>query len=241
MVLLKLRCPPENRRALVAVSVSTSSPTLSLGAPEDTSDPFRLVINLRIAETTQPGRAITICTYGTVFAPADPDEGLDTLARGTVGGLISTSDAEKKISLGHFKPHQARRTDEKSPDLKERDWLHFLTIPGDGTAVQVAHDMPLSRIFRYEDMVKREDVRPGESYKLQTNPDYTGTTWWCWGALEDDLKDRKLSAWQEGINFDRAEKPDPDKVEKEGWVLGGNPAELTFEDQTGPTEFQFVE
>ena len=59
--------------------------------------------------------------------------------------------------------------------------------------------------------------------------------------MKSDLKDKKLSAWQEGINFEKAEKPTPEQVENEGWVLGGNPAELTFEDRTGSAEFQFVD
>lgn len=239
MVLLKLRCPPEKRKALVTAHLTTSSPTLSLSAPEDPESPFKLVINLRIAESTQPGRAITICSNGTCFQSAKPGEGLDMLCQNAFSGLVSTSDPSRKISLGNLKPHRAR-SGTTSANLKEREWVQLLTIPAEGP-VQITHDMPMSRIFKYEDRLSKDDLRPGESYKLRMNPDYFGSMWWCWGDLDGDLKGKKLSAWQEGINFDRAEKPTPDEVEKEGWVLGENPAELTFEDRGGYTEFQLVE
>ena len=239
MVLLKLRCLPEDRKAVIAVTLSTSSPTLSLTAPEDPLNPFQIVIGLRIAETTRPGHAITICTHGSVFEPADPDGGLDTLALGTIGGLVSTSDPEKRIAFGNFKPHFARPTSTPR-DLRERERLHFMTIPAEGQ-MQITHSLPLSRIFKYEDRLTRDDLKPGESYRLQINDGYLGTSWWCWGDLESDLKDKKFSEWQEGINLARAEKPSPQEVEKEGWILGGNPAELTFDDLTGWAEFQFVE
>ncbi|KAI4189809.1 MAG: hypothetical protein LQ346_005057 [Caloplaca aetnensis] len=240
MVLLKLKCPPERRKAVVAVSLSTSSPTCSLGAAEGSNPPFQVVLALRLENSSQPGRPVTICTQGTVFAPADEGGGLDTLALGTVGPLFSNSDAQKKISLGHFKPHHARAERPPSADLKERDWLNFLTIPADGV-VQVRHDLPLSRMFRYEDSLTKDDLKAGDTYHFGINSGYLGTTWWCWGDLEGDLKDKKLSAWQEGINFEKAEKPTPEQIEKEGWVLGANPAELAFEDKTGSAQFRFVD
>ncbi len=136
------------------------------------------------------------CTKNTVFEPAEEGVGVDTLALRTIGGLISSTTPEKKISFGHFKLHFARPTD--SPDLKKREWLHLITIPAEGQ-VQVTHNQPISRIFRYEKRLTKDDLRPGESYRMQINPGYLGTAWWCWGDLEGDLKDKKFSAWQEGI------------------------------------------
>ena len=240
MVLLKLRCSPERRKAVIAVTLSTSSPTLSLNAPEDPLNPFQIIIGLRIAESIQPGQAITICTKGTVFQPTEEGVSLDTLALGTISGLVSSTNLEKKISFGHFKLHLARRSDSQSPDLRKRDWLHFITIPAEGQ-VQITHNLPISRIFRYEDRLSKDDLRSGESYRMRINPGYLGTTWWCWGDLEGNLMDKKLSAWQEGITLDRAEKPKPEEIERDGWILGENNAELTFDDQSNYAEFQFVE
>ncbi len=55
------------------------------------------------------------------------------------------------------------------------------------------------------------------------------------------MKDKKFSAWQEGITLDRAEKPKPEEIERDGWILGGDNAELTFDDQGRYAEIQFVE
>ncbi|KAL8915757.1 MAG: hypothetical protein Q9172_006691 [Xanthocarpia lactea] len=239
MVLLKFKCPPERRKAVVAISLSTSPPTCSLGAAEGSTPPFRIVLTLRLDHSTQPGRPITICTRGTVFAPSYEGGGLDTLALGTVGPLISNSDPQKQISLGYFKPHYAHAAGPPSANLKDRDWLDFLTIPAEG-AVQVRHDLPISRMFQYEDRLTKDDLKAGDTYHFSINTGYLGTSWWCWGDLDGDLKEKKLSAWQEGINFEKAEKPTPEQVEKEGWVLGENPAELAFEDRTGSAELQFV-
>lgn len=240
MVLLKLTCPPERRKAVVAVSLSTSSPTCSNKAAEGSNPPFQIVLTLRLENSTQPGCPVTICTQGTVFAPSNAGDGLDTLALGTVGPLLSSSDPQKKISLGHFKVHHARAARPPSANLKERDWLHFLTIPADG-AVQVRHDLPISLMFRYEDSLTKDDLKAGDTYHFSISSGYFGTSWWCWGDLEVDLRHKKLSAWQEGINFEKAEKPTPAQIEKEGWVLGANPAELAFEDKPGSAEFQFVD
>lgn len=214
MVLLKLNCPPERRKAVIGVSLSTSSPTCQLHTTDKSEPPFQIILTLRLEHTTQPGRPITICTQGTVCASSDGNGGLDTLALGTFSHLISNSDPQKRINLGHLKPHYAHRTDSKSSNLRERDWLNFLTIPADGE-VLVRHDMPISRMLKYEDRLGRNDLKPGESYHFHINPDYLGTTWWCWGDLESDLKDKKLSAWQEGINFEKAERPSEEQIKNE--------------------------
>ncbi|KAI4160836.1 MAG: hypothetical protein LQ342_005361 [Letrouitia transgressa] len=240
MVLLKFKCSPDRRKAVVNVSTTTSSPTLSLSAAEGFSPTFQIVITLSIGETSQPGRAITICTYGSVFNPSSPDDGLDTLALGTIGDVHSSVDTEKRISLGNLKPHFAHGADVKSPDLKQREWLRFITIPAEGH-VQITHNMPIDRMFKYEDRLTKNDLQPGETYRFHLNSGYVGSSWWCWGDLDTDLKDKKLSAWQEGINIDKAEKPDEETIVKENWILGGNPAELVFEDIMRYAEFRIVE
>lgn len=237
MVLLKLNCPPDRRQALVVVDVSTSSPTLSLSNPSQ--DPFQLIITLRLTHSTPPAFPITIKTSHTVFFPA-PDSGLDTLALGTVGGLVSASDPARLIHLGNFKDHRVPPGEAPALDLRQRPDEHLLTIPAEGGEVTVRHNLSIERIFRYEDRLKREDLQPGEKWQIRLADGYVGTTWWCWGGLDEELRSKKLSAWQPGINFERALKPSDEIIEREGWVLGENPAELEFENH-GYAEFEFVE
>ncbi|KAL8936590.1 MAG: hypothetical protein Q9216_004851 [Gyalolechia sp. 2 TL-2023] len=242
MVLLKLQCPPERRKAVIALTSSTSSPTCQIHPPAaaQAQPNFQIILTLRIERSTQPDRAITICTHGTVFAESD-GQGLDMLAVGTFGPLTSTSDPSKTINLGQWKPHHLQHGREpQSPNLRERDGLEFLTIPANGQ-VEVRHDMSIDRMFEHESDRRREDLKPGETYRFRVSSGYLGTKWWCWGDLEGELKDKKLSAWQEGINFGKAEKPSPEQIEEEGWVLGANPAELAFEDKTGDIKFEFVD
>ncbi|KAI4195633.1 MAG: hypothetical protein LQ350_007077 [Teloschistes chrysophthalmus] len=209
-----MKCAPERHKATIAVSVSTSSPTCSLEKAEESNDAFQIVLSLHMKSATQKDRAITFCTNGTVFAPSTPDVGIDTLGLGTIGPLISTDTPGKKIHLGKFKPHAARTSGTKSNDLKERENLHFLTIPANGE-VQVKHALSVSRMLEYDSN--------------------------CWGDLEGDLAHKKLSAWQEGLNPEKAQKPTPEQVAEAGWVLGGNPAELAFDEKAGEAKFSFVD
>lgn len=240
MVLVKLRCPPERRKAVIAVNLSTSSPTCPRNADDKSDPPFQIVLSLRIEDSTQPDRAITISTKGTIFEPSDPDAGIDTLALNTFSALTSTSNPDRSIHLGNLKPHYARSSKPKPLDLKEREGVHLLTIPANGE-VQVRHDLPITRILSRDGRWNADDLKPGESFRFHMNPDYLGCTWWCWGDLDGDLKDKRLSAWEEGLNLSGGVKPTPQQVEDEGWVLGANRAELAFEDRTGDAEFQFTE
>lgn len=96
MVLIKHKCPPERRKATIAVEATPSSPTLSVSG----SEPFHLHISLRIAQTTRLDQAIAIRTDGTVSSPSrwqgekeggDSSSQLDTAARGTIS-LTSVAD-----------------------------------------------------------------------------------------------------------------------------------------------------
>lgn len=157
---------------------------------------------------------------------------LDTAARGTIS-LVSTSDPySRRINLGKFLTHKARRED-PPPDMKDQPWAHLLTIPAEGS-VEVAHDLPVSRLFLHEHKLTKDDV-VGETWRLGLNDGYVGTTWWCWGDLETDLAGKHLSSWHEGMRV----SPKPEVGED--WVLGLQPMELIFQDQSGDAQFQFVE
>ncbi|KAL8733442.1 MAG: hypothetical protein Q9166_002068 [cf. Caloplaca sp. 2 TL-2023] len=149
-------------------------------------------------------------------------------------------DPDKKIHLENFKPHAARGQKLKTNNLKEREFLHFLTIPEKGE-VRITHDLPVVRMFKYDSHMTSKNLTSGESYRFRLNPDYMGTTWWCWGNLEGSLADEKLSAWQEGLNPEKVEKPTEEQVQKEGRVLGGNPVEVAFEEKTRDVKFRFVD
>ncbi|EON66924.1 hypothetical protein W97_06328 [Coniosporium apollinis CBS 100218] len=243
MRFIRFRCAPEDCKAVIAVTIRTSSFTLSLSAPEDPASPFQLVIGLRITSSMQPGRPITICTGNSVFERSPPPSGgLDMLAQGAVGGGLINTHNNKRIGLGLFRLHHGVYPSDSSPDLKIRG-KEFITIPGDGSESRVTHDLPFSRMFKYAEGIKKEDLQPGETYKVGIYHGCVGTTWWCWGALDGDLKGKRLCAWQEGFEYNDVARPSDEEVEREGWVLGMHPAQLKFEDQTegGYAELRIVE
>lgn len=167
-----------------------------------------------------------------MFCPSShAHDSLDTAARGTVS-LTSTEDASRTINLGRFLTHEARR-ENPPPDMKDQPWTHLLTIPAKGS-VEVTHDLPVSRLFRHEDRLTKDDV-VGELWRLGLNDGYVGTPWWCWGDLHGDLADEHLSSWHEDMS------PLPKPEVGEGWVLGLHPMELVFQNLSEDAAFQFVE
>lgn len=248
MVLLKQKPSSlQDRQAVLSISLSTSSPTLSLS--ESAEAPFKLILTVRIVPGTsrQPNRAITIATTGTVLEPSNLPDTIDIISQGAIGPIrrINPStpgdpSSQTSISLGELRPHVARRNNPPQ-DMRQRDWLHWLTIPADG-AVQITHDMPLRRIFQHEHRLSKDDVVLEEPYRVDLNPGFVGTTWWCWGDLEGDLRDKKFSQWQkgwDGINVG-VEKPGEEEEEKEDWVLGEDGTELWVEGSDEEAVFRFV-
>jgi hypothetical protein len=235
MVFVQRICPPERRQAIIAVSAKPSLPTISVNdttKDEEGKEQFKFCISLRIAETTRPGQPITIYTGGSVFVPAHPEGGIDTLGQKTAI-LASTSDNSRWIDLGMAIIHSARPDPPLSPDLKERYPTRLLTIPAEGEVV-VAHDLPLARMFENERRLKPADVAD-ETWRLRIINNTIGTSWWCWGGLDGELGDKCLSTWREGLRYQTETKPTGDE-----WVLGRNPIELVFEDRTEDASFRFV-
>ena len=223
MVLLKLRCDPEDIKATIAVTFSASNLSLS-------SDPvLRLKIHLRILESTQD-QPITKCTSHTTCALEE-----DLISQGVFGGgLLSTSNPNRRISLGMLRPHYPRSS-ESPVNLRECN-LEWATIPTTGEA-EVTHELSMSRLFAHADTVEGGELKTGERFKMHMSDGFIGTSWWCWGDLESDLKTKPFHAWQKGINFLDAPFPaDPDN-----WVLGEDPSELKFEDRSGWVDFEVVE
>ena len=234
MAILKMKCSPEDRKAIIAVSLMARPSTIHLQS-ENNDALFQLVVSLRIIESTRANTPITICRAGTILAH---DDGVDILAQGALGaGLVSKSDNARVISLGLLKVHKARMENDDAPNLMDRN-LEFITIPADGTCVEIAHDISQTRLFVRSD-IKKHDIQSGESFQVQMDSKYVGTMWWCWGDLDGDLEGKRLHAWQKGINLSDAVRPGDDEIEKQGWILGEDPAELEFQDQSGWIDIKF--
>ena len=117
MVLFKLECRPGDEQANIGIRITTSHPELSLSSlktPTPTKAILEIQIHLRCLSLTQPSRAITISTLGSIFDNTKPGHGhIDNLAQGMLGaGLVcndATSSSDKKIvSFGYFKVYRAR-------------------------------------------------------------------------------------------------------------------------------------
>ncbi|USW53398.1 hypothetical protein Slin15195_G067170 [Septoria linicola] len=232
MVFTKRICPPERQKAVLGISIAPSFRTLSISNNDSPLEDFHILITLRIIYSKQPSKAITIRTNNSVFAPSGPADEYDTLSKGTVA---LSSSPDRHINLGRFISHTARPSSPPSRDLKERPGTHLLTIPAQGEFV-VKHAVPLARIFKFEERLKPEDL-VDEVWKFQLRDGFVGTSWWCWGDLEGELKEKRLSAWHEGLRAEIMPKPD---VDNEAWVFGCNPIELIFEDRTEDSSFRFV-
>ncbi|KAI1182771.1 hypothetical protein F5B17DRAFT_169514 [Nemania serpens] len=221
MVLLKYKVDPADVQAKIRVALS-ASPSISLSDP---AAELHLTLKIHIDSSVKEGQPITFMVDNTVFeVKEDGDEGMDIFSRSAFSVLRSTSqDSAKNISLGHFKVNGKPKSD--SPDLRERGF-RFVTVPGNGSCVTVTHRLDWSRIFKYEDKRKKEDLSPGERFEIRMGKGLLGSMWWCWGDLETDLKGKRLHVWHPGPFAD--EKPDKDFVQKGNWVLGEEPMLLEW-------------
>lgn len=212
---------PPSKQATLQVSLA-SSPTISLSNEEAVLD---VRLSLEIAKSTRPDTPITILVFRNVFEVSD-GIGLDMFARGAFTPLKAVDNPEqRKIFLGgHLRVNEGMASD--ALDLRDRG-LTFLTVPADGT-VTITHRLDWGRLFKYADrgsVAGREDLRPGEKFRLGLNAKYLTTSWWCFGDLNDDLKAKKFHAWM--IDDGRVETRPSDEFLREGnWVLGEESQEL---------------
>ncbi|KAI9718442.1 MAG: hypothetical protein M1812_004163 [Candelaria pacifica] len=227
----------------LTVSLTTHQPRIYLSSLP--SDP---VLSLTVHTWHTGSQPITLCTAGSVL-----DNGHharhDGIFRGAFPPLTSTSDPTRKIQL-HFSgfPNYGSQPD-ASPNLLERDYLRFETVPSNGEGeLAVTHEISLERLFRYSGLTK-EAVKVGEQFTVRLNPKRLGSTegWWTWGSLNRELSGKKVARWErpdsEGEigNLMPGEKtPDVEKMEKEGWVFSEPFHELTLtagEDEAVTVEF----
>ncbi|KAJ4294310.1 hypothetical protein N0V90_008000 [Kalmusia sp. IMI 367209] len=241
MVLVKWKCAPEDVQATFAVRVTTSRPTISLEALRALkNDPaLEIQVHIRCVYSIQPSRPITIATSGTIFDDSHkPEDGhFDNLALGMLGGGLSCANAAeggaiKRISFGYFKVKRAHQDNDNHPDLRMRPRAEFLTIPAQNTEKEamITHMVTPERLFAYADGKTPDYLIVGEKYQASLSDGYVGAIWWCWGDLEDDLKERKLHAFAKGVSaLYHGDDPDVEGLEKEGWTFGEKLPQLKFE------------
>ena len=106
------------------------------------------------------------------------------------------------------------------------------------------HTLTSERLFAYADGRTADDLVVGEKYTAGLDEGYVGATWWCWGALEEELRGKRLHAHSRGRKgLWHVGDDDMLKMRKEGWVFGEHKAQLQFviEEDARSVEVQIEE
>ena len=166
----------------------------------------------------------------------------DGLFKGALRALQSTADPKRRIIVA-FCGHPNYGTEADIPNLRERPWMRFETVPPpEQGALIIKHDISLDRLFRFSHYLKAADVQPGENFRIYMNPRRAlQCPWWAFGDMDGDLKDKKFAKWtlpdENGdISnfFPGEERPDFVQMEKDGWVFSQKLDDLEFtEDDAG--------
>ena len=136
------------------------------------------------------------------------------------------------------------------PNLRERTWTRFETVPPIGQgALVIKHDISLDRLFMLSHYLKAADVQPGEKFRINMNPKRAFRCgWWAFGDMDGDLKEKKFADWSlPGENgrisnlMPGEERPDVVQMEKDGWVFSRNEdLEFTEDDAGHEVVIEFV-
>lgn len=239
---------PSERSAQLEVTLTTSSPTFSLSQP-DSATPFQLITTARIVSSTEKSSGVTLCTDGSPLDNGNHSRH-DGLFRGAFVPLQSLDAPGRSIQLAFAgSPNYGRGPD--NANLRERTTTRFETIPPiDHGVLTITHPLTLERMFRQERTLTKEDIKPGEKFRVQLSPRRLNfITWWAFGELDGDLKAKKFARWQlpDGNgNLDDLlpgeDEPDVARMENEGWVFSQRRENLTI--IANPTEgavFEIVE
>ncbi|KAA6415720.1 MAG: hypothetical protein FRX48_00438 [Lasallia pustulata] len=214
-------------KAHLAVSLTTSSPTISL-SDSPSSPPFHLIVTTCITSSTNPGSAITLCTDGSVLDNGQ-HERQDGLFWGAFLPLQSTTQPSRCIPIAYPGSPNYGSTPDASPNLRERHWMRFETVPPMGQgALRIEHELSLDRMFQNSRLLKAADVRPGEKFRVQMDPKrlfWAG--WWTFGALNDgELGGKRFAKWERpdedgsiGNLMPGEQRPDFKRMEKEGVIV----------------------
>ncbi|KAL9610675.1 MAG: hypothetical protein Q9167_004623 [Letrouitia subvulpina] len=214
--------------ARLKVTLTASRPTISLSPNANSpSAPFHLILSASILFSSNPSSAITLCTDGSVL-----DNGQHTRHDGLFWGaflpLQSTLDPSRTIPL-HFHGWPNYGSYDAGPNLRERPWTRFETVPPPGKGeLVIKHELPLERIFRNSYQLRAADVHPGEEFRIRINSKRLRGIggWWTFGDLSGDLEGKKFARWElpdeagEIGNLMPGEQfPDIEQMEHEGWVF----------------------
>ena len=223
---------PSSQRSLLTISLTTSTPRISLSSLP--SDP---VLSLTVHAQRTGARPISLCTAASVL-----DNGHharhDGLFLGAFLPVTSTSDPKRRIQL-HFLGSPNYGSQPNAPaNLLERDYLRFETVPSKGEGeLAVTHEISLERLFRYSGM-KKEAVEVGETFTVRMNPKRLKSVegWWTWGSLEGELRGKRFIRWERpdeegeiGNLMPGDKMPDVEGMEREGWVFSELFRELIVE------------
>nr|OQO27597.1 hypothetical protein B0A51_05227 [Rachicladosporium sp. CCFEE 5018] len=239
MVLIKWPCAPDDIEAKLAASISTTSSTLSIATMKqqaETSQPVITInVHLRCTASTRSELPITLQVHGLIFD--NMDTGLDVLAQGRLSWLVATNAIDtdgkpKRLSLGMLRLHYRHFETDDNEDLRKWPLTSFLTVPSldSGEEVVVSFPITCKRPFEHGDTKTPEYFKPGEKYNLGLQEGYMGATWWSWGGLKHELKDRKLNIYSKGWLFKAVpkRKPTDQEIDRENWTMGEDISHLQF-------------
>lgn len=242
---MSVRNMPARAEAHLHITLTTSSPTISL-SQRSSSTPFQLVTTARIVSSSKESSPITMCTNKSVL-----DNGNHAQHDGLFIGAFameSLSDPKRRIQLRFLGyPNYCRPPD--TPNLREWPSRRFETVPAKGQGVLIVkHDLPLERMFKYESTLTPADIKPGEKFHVSMSTLRLGwVSWWAFGDLEGDLKEKKFAKWQlpdekgEMTDVSGDENPDIDRMEAEGWVFSERLDNLTVSGNSDDAVVEFVE
>ncbi len=209
----------------IQLSLSTSSPTVSLQA-SDLSDPFYLIVRARQLSSPRPSEPITtLCLRNPLDNHPESFFGLYDFS-------CLTNSSKKLVDDRAFtvRPHFR---DDFPPNLRDDDNLIFRTIPPVGQGeIEVKHFVSRER------MREKARAQPGEKYRVRLHmPYYARMFWWVYGDLETDLKGKKFYDGISDVEHDgwvesEPEPPDEDDGDEEAgvkWGFDEDAREVVFE------------
>ena len=259
-----------SQNVCLSIHLSTSSPhTISVSEPQP-REPLRLIASIRQEQSPHPTRAITLLT---TYTALDNTPNFDSIFWRQFSSPTSTAD-ENRVIWMHARKTLTRRRISGDVDLRKRDDHTFITVPplGQGEA-QISFELSPKRLFRLVSRSVEDSLaqyQPGETFAIRSLG-FQDISWWTWGALNDELKDKKFARWQlplepsnatdlasqlrdsvdlHDVNYlssrsavDDEEKPNVQEMKEDGWVFSepDENLEVRWANMEEGAIFEFVE
>jgi hypothetical protein len=205
----------------------------------------------RIISSSKPRLGITLQADGT---PLDNGSGLaNAYYRGGFSSLVDITNDSRTITL--HPPVRVNYGSSDEQDLRKIGRFDFVTIPASEELI-AKHELTAERMFQAHNdhgssTLGPDDVKPGDKFRISLNI-RQGFTWWHFGSLDDDLKDKKfIGLWEEPEEDGRykdfddidGQKPDAEDLERHGWVFSEklDDLKMTAEDGKESVVIEFVE